>query len=785
MHMDRQENKRLQFSSVPFHSNGSESNMRKRGPDLEHPGMNVLPQMHSSLNPTPVMYPVAANIPPMPQNSEMMLTPEARDLQRMRVRASKACDRCRGQKIKCSGDRPCLNCSKHNKECQYLRVGETSGKPTGRNLDTQVPLLYGSASAAPAPDQLYVMHLENRVRYLELLLTPHLTSVATPHIKTGEPASDKEPILNAVTSKWRFLRRHQNRMLSELSSSLYRSLSDENKALVTLPRSQYFGWNLSGVKYVPSEPIPTAPQLDVDQRFLVDYFFQEINCLYGIIHEPVFREQLVAYNELMQEEADKKEKQESTKFNHAHLFLAQLYLIYALSIRFSEFSRPQDPRVSALEVEVKAFRYGYTVTNLLSFEWDSFELIQSWMLTTMYLRVCHRQTSSYLALNRMSTMVKMMGLGQTFAVMQESTLYEKLKAKRIFWAAYTMERIFGLQNGRYGALTMDHIRRPFPTLDYSTEDDTWLPKTAFALLHVGRIANFVHTADSDDYDLVKYQQVEKEIEDLQRWFEDNEFADVDLFSKNRSLTASGLAMAQVKLHFYDLIICVHGKAVFDFLGERIVNEGLRLERVFYACEGVLNVLERVHRAKLLYTPWYQTLLLLFNVGVISLTLIHGGQKVQQCKAMFRTAVRLISVLQKAAVYNEQGKVQQKNRYTMARECLWALKMTSRTLSLRFQQDFADLNHIGVDHGSSEVNKQHFGQIGIAEEDYGEGSSTQPAANSPHGKLHPLYAPSSMSQKVPDIDIASESLASSGVIDENFHLSSLQWFDQWIDFNYDI
>lgn len=787
--MDRRDNRPLLYSGVSFQNSSNESNMRKRPLDLDIPGSNLLPGMHPTLGsgPTPLIFPVHVP-PPMGQQSAdlaRLQTPaDGADLQRVRVRASKACDRCRSQKVKCSGEQPCVNCSKHNKECVFLKLLD-NGTKLGRNLDTNVPVLFGSSTSAPAPDLSYVMHLENRVRYLELILAPHAQLITPLHINTGEQENVVPPKLNAVTSKWRFLRRHQNRLLYDLCATLYSTLLDENKALVSVPRKQYFGWNLSGVKYLPSEPLPSAPLVDVDQADLVDYFFREINCVFGAIHEPVFREQLVAYNELVKEDADKQnQSQESlARFNSAKLFLAQLYLMYALSIRLKEFLKPQGPSMAALDAEVAAFRYGYDVVNLLSFEWESFELIQAWILITLYLRISHRQTSANNALNRATTMVRLMGLGQNHLILALSTPYEQLKAKRIFWAVFTMERVFGLQTGRYGALPVEHVKRRFPTLDYSSENDTWIPKPAFALLHIARIATYVHTSEHDDFDLIKYQQVEKELEDLNRWFVENEFGDTDLFSKNRRLQISSLAVAQVKLHYYDLILCVHGKILFDFVGKRIVNEGLRIDRVFGACMGILDVLEKVHRAKLLFVPWYNTLVLLFNVGVNSLTLINAGQRVQQAKHMFRTAIRLITVLQKAAVHNDQGKILAKHRFTMARECLWALKMTSRTLSLRLQQDFSDLNNIGVDHGSSDVNKQHFSQMGIAEEDYGEGLSSQQAANPPQSRYTPLYAPTT-APTIPDLDVTPELVNSAG-IDENLHLGNLQWFDQWMNFNYDI
>ena len=63
-----------------------------------------------------------------------------------------------------------------------------------------------------------------------------------------------------------------------------------------------------------------------------------------------------------------------------------------------------------LQLEEKLFKYGYKVISILSFEWESFELIQGWLLITLYLRVTHRQTSCSHALGQAMDMVKSMGL---------------------------------------------------------------------------------------------------------------------------------------------------------------------------------------------------------------------------------------------------------------------------------------------------------------------------------------------------------------------------------------
>ena len=145
--------------------------------------------------------------------------------------------------------------------------------------------------------------------------------------------------------------------------------------------------------------------------------------------------------------------------------------------------------------------------------------------------------------------------------------------------------------------------------------------------------------------------------------------------------------------------------------------------VIDACNGVIEVLDKTNKAGLLYTPWYSVLLLLFNVGVNAITLINGGAFVEQAREVLKNAMRLLTILRKSPL--ETNRISWcSERFKMVRECIWALKMANRILTLRLQEDIGVLNSIGVDHGSSDVNKQTFTQLGIASESV-EGKSTQP------------------------------------------------------------
>ncbi|EGW32262.1 uncharacterized protein SPAPADRAFT_137982 [Spathaspora passalidarum NRRL Y-27907] len=758
------------------------------------------------------------------------------------MRVSKACDRCRTQKIKCSGTHPCNTCVKHKKECTFstnyhasaagsttTNTGfsangkSTSDHPLNKRQKTVMNVEpFGLPQMDRNHDKEYVAHLENRVQYLESLLTQNMSQTfREPRISEPENVQVEETLF-ASSSKWRFSRRHQNLLIVELCRSMFANLSEESKKLVTIPRTQYFGWNMSGVHYVNSDELPPIPDFTNCPKFnpqeLIDYYFRELNSLFAVLHETVFREQYQAYYKLLQEQQLNKSNDRDAKTNQTRLFSAILYLVYALAIRFSEVQKPKGPNIEMLQFESKLFKYGYKVVSILSFEWESFELIQAWLLIGLYLRVTHRQTSSSHAFDSAIVMTKSMGLGfeESNPKMLACTAYERVKANRIFWCVYTFDRIFGLLTGRYCGIREEDFDRRFPSYDdfkIDTFKDDWMTFPAMALLHVARIANFVHTAPNDNPDLIKYQQINTELAKLHDWFNSNGFRNDLLFNKEDD-TISSLVKAQVKLHYYDLVLCIHGKILFNYIGRRITSHGLKIEMVIDASNGVLEVLDKVNKAGLLYTPWYSTLLLLFNVGVCALTLINGGVFVVQARDLLKNTIRLFTILRKSPVRNDQGKLVFRERFKMVRECIWALKMANRILTLRIQEDMTALNNIGVDHGSSEVNKQTFTQLGVNSTEVNKKTNNEfnkvfekqlhrnddEDEDEEDEEFRPreLKTPISPNQEhatPSSITSVDNSSAFGGVnsgdpidfyVNNNGHdlLGNIQWFDQWMDFNYD-
>lgn len=769
---------------------------------------------------------------PNPQQVMQMYPPQAQAQSaaaksRGRLRVSKACDRCRTQKIKCSGTNPCTTCMKHHKDCTFSsnpvsnNDNNSNSTPNGLvkadspkfeqppfkkqrvELNTIEPMGLPVVNKDNRRD--YVAHLENRVQYLEKLLSENAKTSFKEPFADDPPNKEINTMLINPSSKWRFSRRHQNSLIVDLCRSIYETLPELLKSAVSVPRTQYFGWNMSGGFYLTPRKLPDLPELDssLDTKFLIDFYFEEINPLFAILHETVFKEQIEVYNNLIIAKQSEPENGE-TKTLQTKLFTALLYLVYTLAIRLLEMQKPKTPNLETLKLEDTLFKYSYSVISILSFEWESFELIQGWLLITLYLRIAHRQTSMFQALSRANNITKAMGLGQEKNICLDSTPYERLKAKRIFWSVYTMDRVMGIQTGKYNGFRDDDRSREFPSLDYfaETQRDDWITLPAFAMIHIARIGNFVHTSELDVLPLVKVQQMNRELVVLFEWLNNNGFNNDDLFKvkkqpdivgyaeqqRNRDKVAiSSLVKAQVKLHYYDITMSIHGKCLFQFLGRK-ASPGLKVSMVIDACKGIIEVVDKIHKAGLLFTPWNLILVLTFNAGISAVALIQGGAFIVEARKILKDSTRLLYALMKSPIRNDKGKIIVKHRFTMVKECMWALKLTNHIMSLRLQEDLKSLEDIGIDHGSSEVNIQNFVQLGKNQEKEEVQDDKEDEFNKLLAKqLHRSYNDTTMSPTPGSSDTGytlpdkEEETKETGDINL---LGNLQWFDQWLDFEYD-
>lgn len=752
---------------------------------------------------------------------------------RARVRVSKACDKCRTQKIKCLGTHPCTTCVRHRKECTYNGPGERdavgpelsryNGGEEGHATIADEPhahsdysstvggsYIEGSSghkracSAMRQASPTYVRSLEDRVRYLESLLATNSDSVFRENINPEHFAVKQYHLLN-TTSQWRFSKRHQNMLTLRLCLFVYHTLLEESRQKVAIPRTQYFGWNMSGVHYLAAEHLPDTPDCELsglERNQLIDYFFREINALYGVLHEKVFRNQVDLYDSITGADGaaepepprpakrgrpPRKSKDAAgidPRVLQTKLFSAQLYFILALAIRMTEFAKPRGPSLARLELEERLFKYAHRTIEVLSFEWELFELIQLWVLCSLYLRVCHRQTLSYSAFQRAVTMTRLMGIGLSAGGPAGATQYELLKAKRVFWTVYTFDRLVSLVHGRYNAIRDDEIYRPYPLADYAAERDGWLPLAAFAMFRIANVANYVQNLGVDSPPPAKLTQVNALLEELRQWLDANGLA-----------VAFGghlppMVVVQIQLTFHDLVMLIHGRAVFTFVGVEIETRGFELELVVASCEAVVALLGQVSHAGLLFAPWPLTLLVAYSAGVQAVTLINAGTYVTRCKEVFQSAIKLVLALKRANVKDDAGKVICKERFTMAKECLWALKMTNHVVLLRLEEDLRALNEIGVDHGLADVNKKKFVQIGRNlghDVDVHLFLGAEPQSDAPERPTPPQQlqaAPDPLYQYSAVDDVLAHTGDDSGEPGKEL-FGNLQWFDQWMDFNFDV
>lgn len=603
---------------------------------------------------------------------------------------------------------------KHKRECVYNANSQIINKhadtlltPTILNAQSDRQLPY----VVKSDDKAYIRHLEDRIQYLESRLSVGGDDLGAPP-KDGETENEDTTRFYRPSSKWRFAARSHILLVQEFCQNLYNSLDESNQQKISLPRHQFFGWNMSGTHYLSTDPLPELPNIALPEPLEVytEYFFEHINPLFAIIHHSVFRQQMSAYKATITSVSGGAKTPQ-----HVKLFEAMLYLTVAISIRFREFEK-KDLSLPLLAIEEQLFKFCHSIISTLSFQWESLELVQCWMLIAFYLRTTHRQSSYYYAMGQAATLAKSTGLTKNRnVVLIGGTPYEELKATRIFWSLFSMERLFGIQSGRFLLLEDSTMEFTYPSIDFKTASvhDTWITLPALAMIHIARLSGFIRSAVKPD--ILKYQHINKELIEMNKWLNDNGFNTTDLFNDPADYSSS-MIKAQVKLHYYDLVLAIHGRVLFNFVGRRIATPGLKIELVLDACSNILEVLEKVHQARRLYSPWYLTLLLLFTVGIDLLVLINSGLHTTIARKNYAQSLELIGVLKKANVVSPDRRVIIKKRFKMAAECLWALNTCSKAMGLRFQQELEAFSVI--DPGPPDVNRATFSRYGFMKEETG-------------------------------------------------------------------
>ncbi|SCU91996.1 LAFA_0F07250g1_1 [Lachancea sp. 'fantastica'] len=640
-------------------------------------------------------------------------------------RTHRACSNCKRRKVKCDGSNPCQNCTKHTMHCSY-----------------QQKTLRSISKLASLPP------LQNHI-------PPSSSS-------SSSSSSHSSPWQRFSPHKYRFHRRHQNLLPYYLGIALMKSLPKSviEKHSLRPPRLQYYGWNMSGGHYLAQRQISNSHDSmqwhwdfsDPIQQKIVEklakYYFQNINRFVSIIHEQAFWQQF------------KSGFVNCGSHGSTILFESILNLIVAIALRFSySINKNQSPPVpsttesssneclspeevqwveSHLNFEESLFDFAYTVTTSLSFEWESFELIQSWLLMAFYLRTCHRQVSCWQALSRAVQMCNGMSL---FLNRYPDThnAYDECRAKNCYWACFIMDRLISFQMGRVPGLLLPGPEMESPDI----ASDGWLSPESIALYKLAIIITDCQKSYGEELAAQEYLSVKNR---LTEWHN----------NIGASLLDSEPCAQQVILCGLHVRIALEINGLFAFLdvadtdaqvensshNTPVVHAPMLLDLV----SAVLDTFDSIVASGLYFRPWWLNLSLPFTSSIISLILIRSGIQLSRAKSLLEQSFKTWRYIENARPPNPPG---------MASECLWCLKMLNHMFCQQLQLSAKDLESVlGVDHSNDFVNNNKFRQFGKVEKEPSKSDAI-------------------------DFEVALEPQASVTYSNEDL-LPHLQWFDQWLD-----
>lgn len=666
--------------------------------------------------------------------------------QRLRVR--KACEICKKRKIKCDGHQPCTSCTKNSVQCVYKFTDTASpiSKPKpGRSLDKE--------SIANA-----LLQLESSL-LAKIDSKPTPTPTPTPPNLVHFSSSLPSPWQTFSLDKYRFHRRYQNLLPYYLGQSLMQSLPPQTIQHHNLktPRVQNYGWNMSGGHYLKNGSDSSLDIINFDDPVQLDivnkllrFYFDHLNPVFSIVHEQVFLQQFNT--------GFLNKRQNSSK-----LFISMLYLILATSLRFYEgYSQSQPVAFSQHQLdwlfkinsslEERLFHFAHEIVSRLSFEWESFELIQSWLLIAFYLRTCHRQTSCWNALGSAIRMCKGMALYLN-RFPQRHTLYEETKVKNCFWSCFIMDKVISFQMGRYPDLSLPAEQMPPP----DRNSDGWFHEETIQMYRLSLIISDCQKRDGEDLSVNEVQSLKQR---LTNWFH--------FFTPHETLYSK-----QVLFTYLDISLTLGIRGLFQLINPPVITDvtppalPLDLSSLLANSRTFLDSLETVEKSNELFIPWWLNLSLLFTVSVSCITVLHAGLKLQQAQSLLR---------QSFSIWNSLVSLHTKNPPEMAKECLWCLKMLNHMSCLRLQTSMQNLRQIfGIDHGDSSLNKNRFSQFGKAG-DNEEDNDVELGQEDAHIKdvsvsattSSPMLNPPTFETLLQDDDL----------------FANLQWFDQWVD-NYSL
>ncbi|EJS42438.1 stb4p [Saccharomyces arboricola H-6] len=562
--------------------------------------------------------------------------------------------------------------------------------------------------------------------------------------------SDKSEILNSQISsivnghfespwqtfsldKYRFHRRYQNILPYYLGFSILKDISPQSIKYAKLkrPRVQNYGWNLSGGHYLKYKADFKNQDKNIrhEAKFfnfddpvhlslvnkLLRYYFDEINPVFSIIHEATFWQQ---YN-------NKFLRQGKQNNSSAKLFTSILYLILSTTLRFKEghldiqkreTNHSGSPLDTTLEeelalnrkpfIEEKMFKYAYSIINTLTFEWESFELIQSWLLVTFYFRTCYRQTACWNALSQAVNMCNGMSLYlNKFPEIHSS--YDESKAWHCFWCCFIMDKLISFQMGRFYQLSLP-VTEMFEQMNlvkskkFLQDEDDWFHEETFQMLDLSIIVTAFLKRDAQDLNLSETVQLRNQ---LGQWYDTFISGDeTNVYGDN----FHGLYRVQPLMTFLDISLTFEIRQLFCLIAPSSNANNHSLEYTVDTqllvshCQMAAENLAKITKGSLFFVPWWLNLSQLFTVNLICIVYMHAGIAITQSKFILQTCHRIWQNLENS---------RPKNFPSMLPECLWCLKMLNHMFCIRLRDSALLLeNSLGTDHGDDTPNRNKFEQF---------------------------------------------------------------------------
>lgn len=515
-------------------------------------------------------------------------------------------------------------------------------------------------------------------------------------------------------------------------------LGKEGDKKIAVPRYQAYGWNMSGIHYLKSRSLASSDPLITEVRLghLIDVYFKFLNPIFSPLCEGVFRTQLQKFYQTR--ESREVEPEPPTTARDAagipvqdpppstscdkpetRLFNALCHIACAAAMRYLEVTTNE---IFEPNLEETLFDDAYKTIQALSFEWQSLDLIQGWLLITFYLRMCHRQSSAWSALGQATRMCMGMYLFEDLQQDEEDLdPFDRQKQERVFWCAYTWDRILSLETGRPFTFTDEAITFERPT---SYQNDGWLSITSYGLLKLAYVVSLYSPSKGFRFERQIFDPEKKKtmLNALHAWNEEMKAIglgfDDDL---NRLPGVHASTYAFLRQQYYSVTYIFNVETLLQFSsGGSIRYDGIgSTNGLLSSAHGLLKLSLVMKREKCLVSPLWLTLSTLFNTGCVLICFANVGIDWTNLADNLGNIVALVTDLQLTG------------KFIMADEILWGLKTLNHAVYLRLQRTQQIFRAVGIDHGSQAVNHGRFNRAVL---------SHQQTVSSPPQDLQKLMNP---------------------------------------------